>query len=219
MQKDWKERLLLIERTGAKIYLFASANFITRDTAKFMSEHGVYMICLGLENINTEYQKNKNLDEAVGYLKEFGIYTYLSFIVNPLEIIGQDEGKIFYGKLMNRFYELKPEMVTGNFLMPFKGTKLWDEYYAFVDESDYKDYDSKSAFLIKNKVVREKMEFFMFYYQWLYYTSDVYNKMRFPHSLNEYPMFENGCDTLSIRFKELYEQFRPKYEHLWNKRA
>ena len=40
---------------------------------------------------------------------------------------------------------------------------------AFVDESDYKDYDSKSAFLIKNKVVRKKMEFFMFYYQWLYY--------------------------------------------------
>ena len=209
MQKDWKERLKLIEKTGAKIYLFSSANYVTEESSKFMAEHNVYMICLGLENINTEYKKNKNLDKAVGYLKKYGIYTYLSFIVNPLEIIGQDEGKEYYNRLMKRFFELKPEMVTGNFLMPFRGTALWDQYYAYVSESDYKDYDSKSAFLVKNDVLRKKMEFYLFYYQWMYYTSDEYRLIR-----------NFTCnDTLHARFEELCKEFRVKYERLWNVRA
>lgn len=210
MQKDWKERLKLINKIGAKIYLFSSANFITQEVARYMKDNGVYMICLGLENINTEYKKNANIDNAVKYLKEVGIYTYLSFIVNPLEIIGKEEGESFYGRLMERLFELKPEMITGNFLMPFKGTALWDKYYAFVDESDYKDYDSKSAFLIKNKVVRKKMEFFMFYYQWIYYNSEIYNK--------EVRKFACG-DTLHERFLELYCKFKPQYERMWNVRA
>jgi len=209
MQKDWKERLKLINKIGAKIYLFSSANFITQEVAKYMKENGVYMICLGLENINTEYKKNVNIDNAVKYLKDVGIYVYLSFIVNPLEIIGKEEGEAFYSRLMDRFFELKPEMVTGNFLMPFKGTGLWDKYYAYVDEDDYKYYDSKSAFLIKNKVVRSKMEFFMFYYQWLYYNSSVYNEMR-KFAIN---------DTLHLRFVELYDKFKPQYERMWNVRA
>jgi len=213
LQKDWKERLSIINRTGARIYLFASANLLNEDMVKYFKENNVYMVCLGLEDITVDYSKNKKLSEAVKLLKKYGIFTYLSFIVNPLKIIGKEKGIDFYRRLIDRFQELQPEMVCGNFLMPFRGTKLWDEYYAFVSPEDYKDYDSKSAFLVKNPVVRKKMEFFMFYYQYLYYTSSFYNEnvRKFKNDGKE--------DTLYLRFEELKEKFVPIYERIWNVRA
>lgn len=209
LQKDWPLRLEIIEKTGAKIYLFASANLLDEKKIKFLAEHNVYMVCLGLEDITVAYGKNRNLDEVCRLLSTYGIKKYLSFIVNPLKIIGREAGEEFYRKLMARLQELAPEMVCGNFLMPFRGTKIWDEYYAFVSREDYKHYDSKTAFLIRNQVVREKMHFFMFLYQWLYYTSDFYQK--------NVRKFDVG-DTLHLRFEELYKQFRPRYERIWNVR-
>jgi len=209
LQKDWPEKLEIIEKVGAKIYLFASANLLDEEKIRFMAKHNVYMACLGLEDITVEYEKNRDLDKIVKLLKKYGIYVYLSFIVDPLKIIGREPGKKFYEKLMKRFYELAPEMVCGNFLMPFRGTKIWDKYYAFVSPKDYKHYNSKTAFLIRNPIVREKMHFFMFWYQWLYYTSDFYNNNVRKFAVN---------DTLHMRFLELYEQFRPRYEKFWDVR-
>lgn len=210
LQKDWQKRLEIIASTGAKIYLFASANLLTESMVQIFAANNVYMVCLGLENINDKYAKNHNLDEACKLLQKYGIYVYLSFIVNPFEIVGAAEGKNFYQRLLSRFEELKPAMVCGNFLMPFRGTALWDKYYHLISEEDYKEYNSKSAFLIKNKVVRAKMEFFMFYYQNLYYKSKFYN---------EYIRTFNCGDTLSLRFKQLERQFIPIYERYWNERG
>jgi len=209
LQKDWPKRLEIIEETGAKIYLFASANLLNEEKIKTMKDHNVYMVCLGLEDITVDYVKNKNLDAVINLLKKHGIYTYLSFIVDPLKIIGREAGKEFYQKLMARLYELGPEMICGNFLMPFRGTKIWDKYYAFVSREDYKHYNSKTAFLIRNQIVREKMQFFMFWHQWLYFTSDFYNQ-----NVRKFEV----QDTLHLRFLELYESFRPKYEKLWDVR-
>ena len=145
-------------------------------------------------------------------MKLFGVDSgvfYFYKIVNPLKIIGQEAGKKFYDGLMTRFHELAPEMVCGNFLMPFRGTKIWDEYYPFVSREDYKHYDSKTAFLIRNQVVREKMHFFMFWNQWLYYTSDFYAK-----NVRKFVIH----DTLHLRFMELYNQLRPEYERIWDVR-
>lgn len=212
MQSDWKKRLSLIHSAlpETKIYLFASANTLKEDGIKTMAEMGVYMICLGLEDPTSFYGKNKNLDEVAKTMKSYGIKIYLSFIVNPLKIIGREEGSNFYKILSDRFEELRPEMVCGNFLMPFRGTKIWDDYYAYVSPEDYKDYDSKTPFLIRNPVVREKMKFFLFYYQWQYYTSDFYK-----HNVREFAV----GDTLHIRFKQLNNQFVPIYEKYWDVRA
>lgn len=208
-QKDWQYRLNLIHFyfPSTKIYLFGSANTINENAIKFMAEHGVYMICLGLEDVTVKYNKNKKLDTVVETLKKYGIYTYLSFIVNPLKIVGREEGKAFYQLLLNRLFELKPEMVCGNFLMPFRGTKLWDNYYHLISPEDYVHYTSKEPFLIRNEILREKMKFFMFWYQWEYFTSNIYN--------NEVRTF--ACyDTLHRRFLELYKEFECKYRKLWN---
>ena len=94
--------------------------------------------------------------------------------------------------------------------MPFKGTKLWDDYYQFVSTDDYKYYDSKTPFLVRNQVLREKMQFFMFFYQWKYYTSEFYNK--------QVRRFECN-DTLHQRFVELKEDFYTRYESIWNVRC
>lgn len=212
LQKDWVERLEIISSAlpKTKLYLFASANLLDDLSLSIMKENNVYMICLGLEDVTVDYKKNKELNEVCKRLKNFGIYAYLSFIVNPLKIVGREEGEQFYKKLMDRLYELKPEMICGNFLMPFKGTKLWDDYYQFVGEDDYKYFDSKTPFLVRNRILREKMQFFMFYYQWIYYTSDVYN--------NEIRKFACG-DTLHQRFKELKEDFFKRYESFWDVRC
>ena len=212
MQKDWKERLTIIYNAfpQTKKYLFASANTLNEERIEFMRDRGVYMICLGLEDPTKSYSKNKTLDHVVDICKQHGMYTYLSFIVNPLEIIGKEQAQKFYEILMNRIYELRPEMVCGNFLMPFRGTKLWDKYYAHVSEDDYAHYDSKTPFLVKNAVLQEKMKFFMFWYQWVYYTSDVYNKNVRQFAVN---------DMLHLRFVELYEKFKVKYERIWDCRA
>jgi len=213
MQRDWQERLSIIHAAlpETKLYLFASANTITsQEKADYLAANGVYMVCLGLEDPTKDYAKNKTMDTVVGYLKKAGIYIYLSFIVDPLAIVGREEGEAFYQKLNKRFIELAPEMVCGNFLMPFRGTGLWDRYYQFVGPEDYKYYDSKTPFLVRNPILREKMKFWMFWYQWKYFTSKFYNI-----SVRK---FDTG-DTLNLRFIELYDEFMPRYERIWNTRA
>ncbi len=201
LQRDWKEKLKIINQLGAKIYLFASSNLCTEENIKFMKENGVYMICLGLEDITVEYGKNKELDKTCRLLHKYGIYVYLSFIVDPLKINTDQKSFDFYKKLLSRFKELKPEMVCGNFLMPFRGTKIWDKYKDYVGREDFKDYNSKSAFLEKDKLRRFKDEYDMFYYQYIYYHSIFYKE-----NIREF----NTNDTLYLRFEELKREFAYK---------
>lgn len=201
LQNDWKEKLAIIKGTGAKIYLFASANLLSEENVRYMKENNVYMICLGLEDITVEYGKNKRLDEVCELLHKYGIYVYLSFIVNPTKIDTDEKASDFYDRLLKRFYKLKPEMVCGNFLMPFRGTALWEEYKELITFEDFKYYDSKSAFLEKDPDRRLKDEFDMFYYQWIYYNSILYNR--------EIRKFDVQ-DTLHLRFLELKREFENK---------
>jgi hypothetical protein len=86
---------------------------------------------------------------------------------------------------------------------------------SFENPDNYKDYDSKSAFLIKNPVLRKKMEFFMYYYQAKYYRSSFYKE-------NVRTFCKENADeqdTLCERFMELDSKFIPMFEELWNKRA
>jgi len=195
---DFEERIKIIATPGAKIYMFSPANKLTKEVADIMKKNNVYMVCLGLEDPRVTYEKNENLGGAIELLKERGIYTYLSYIVNPLDVVGAEEGQAFYTLLMNKLRLYKPEMICGNFLMPFPGTREWDKYYQLISERDFIHYDSKTPFLIKNEVARKKMEYYLFWYQWLYYTSDFYK--------NEVREFEVG-DTLHKRFVELKEHF------------
>ena len=161
-------------------------------------------IIKGLNN-RIEFFKNKKLDEVCEILHNYGIMVYLSFIVNPLKIKTQNESNEFYTKLISRFCDLKPEMVCGNFLMPFRGTKIWEDYKDLVKEEDFDLYNSKSAFLEKDLINRTRMEYEMFYYQWLYYNSEFYKE--------NVRSFHTG-DTLEERFIELRKEFEGKENKL-----
>lgn len=187
-QPDWNERLRLIGELGARLYLFASADTITLDIAKTLAKNGVYMVCLGLEDITQNYAKNKRLDEAVAALHACGVYVYLSYIVNPLVWTKQ-----LYRKLYERIWSLLPEMISANFLLPFPRTAMWKKYGHLVPFEDYRLFDSKHAVLV-DKSERERHEFELFWYQWKYYTSKRYNaKVR---------KFDCG-DTLWHKFDKL----------------
>jgi len=198
LQKDYEIKLKEIAKTKAKIYLFASANTLTPEVVDVLAKNNVYMVCLGLEDPTKDYAKNFKLKQAVDLLKQRGIYTYLSFIVDPLEVIGAEKAKNFYKLLYKRFEELKPEMVCGNFLMPFPGTPMWDKYYHLISKEDFRYYDSKTPFLIKNEIVIAKMKYFMFEAQWRFFNSKLYN--------NQIRKF-NANDTLHLRFLELKQEF------------
>jgi len=200
MQHDWIDRLKIISEIKAKIYLFASANSLNEDIIKTLKKYNVYMICLGLEEITKTYTKNKNLDYVVSLLKKYGIYTYLSFIINPLDVVGENNRKSYFEKLMKRIYELSPEMICGNFLMPFPGTIIWDKYSHLINKSDYKYYNSKIPFLVKDKNEQKQIRLALFNYQYEYYYSDFYNNHI--REFNDDTLWDK-IEGLSYYFKEL----------------
>lgn len=210
LQRDWREKLAIISQLGAKIYLFASSNLCTEDNVKYMKDHGVYMVCLGLEDVMVDYAKNKELDRTCNLFHRYGIYVYLSFIVDPTKINSKAKSDAYYAKLLARFHELRPEMVCGNFLMPFRGTPIWEDYKHLITREDFKFYTSKSAFLEKDLNMRRWDEYNLFHYQWLYYTSDFYN--------HEIRQFATG-DTLHLRFKELKHEFEESGNYQWQPEA
>ncbi len=199
LHKDWKERLAIIKRTGAKLILFSSSNLLLKNnTIETLKKNNVYMVSIGIDNINSPTIKNKNIETAINKLKEYKIYAGLDFIVDSESIVTENARTEFYTRLLEVFKWLKPEMVSGTFLVPFKGTTLWNKYSSKVNENDYVFYNGKTAFLIKNNELREKIHFDMFWYQWLYFTSELYNtKVR--HFFIE--------DTLHKKFMELYRYF------------
>jgi len=205
LQNDFEERLRIIARLDAKIYMFGSANTLTKKVMDKLKEYGVYMICIGLEDPTKTYAKNKTLDKVVAGLKDRGIYTYLSFIVNPLEVVGAVKATAFYKALKERVYHLMPEMICGNFLMPFPGTPIWDDYYHLISEDDFKEYDSKTPFLIKNRVVHDKMRYYMFKFQWDYFMSSKYDQQVRDFEVE---------DTLHLRFLELKRYFDEVYRSI-----
>jgi radical SAM superfamily enzyme YgiQ (UPF0313 family) len=163
-----------------------------------MAANGVYMICLGLEEPTKNYIKNKKLDEACALLKKYNIMIYMSFIIDPLKAIAEQDEAELYRILEERVYELQPEMICGNFLMPFPGTPLWDSYADKVKAEMYKHYTSKIPFLCEEQESHDRQKYNMFRFQWEYFTSDFYN--------TNVRKFETN-DTLHLRFKQLYARF------------
>lgn len=201
LQRDWKERLKIVNESmpNTKIYTFASANTLKEPTIKYMAEHNVYMVCLGLEEPTKNYIKNKKLDEVTAMLKRYGIMVYMSFIIDPLKTITEEDEKTLYSILEERIIELKPEMVCGNFLMPFPGTPLWDNYKEKVTPEMYKYYNSKIPFLVgDNKDILNRQKYQMYRFQWDYFNSEFYNK--------NIRTFRTG-DTLDLRFRQLNCRF------------
>lgn len=177
------------------LYSFGTATTLTDEKMKFLADNNWHSLNLGLEEINTTYRKNKDLAKAIELGKKYGIQINLSFIVN-------DHGKSLneslkdYHALFKAFCDYKPAMVAANFMMPFPGTGIWDEYKHRVTEDDFIKYDSKTPIFAKEKLA-DWHKHMAVAVQLAYYHSDAYAENR---------NFHNG-DNLNLRFNELEKQF------------
>ncbi|MDE2101343.1 MAG: radical SAM protein [Patescibacteria group bacterium] len=177
------------------LYSFGTATTLTDEKMKFLADNNWHSLNLGLEEINTTYRKNKDLARAIELGKKYGVKINFSFIVN-------DYGKSLneslrdYHALFQAFVDYKPAMVAANFMMPFPGTGIWDEYKHRVTEDDFVKFDSKTPIFSKEKLA-DWHKHMAVAVQLAYYHSDEYKEVRDFH-----------CgDNLDLRFRELEKQF------------
>lgn len=175
------------------LYSFGTGHAMNDTKTRALAENNWHSLCFGLEDVGVKYRKNLGLAEAARLCHEYGINITLSFIVN-------DDGKTIeeatknYHAIYEAFVSLKPRQVCANFLMPFPGTGIWDQYKDRIDESDWDQYDSKTPILCEPEL-REWHQHMAVAVQLAYYYS------------KHYPAdFEIG-DTQHLRFIELAERF------------
>jgi radical SAM superfamily enzyme YgiQ (UPF0313 family) len=199
-QKQWMSYLNIIRSKfeQSKLYFFSTSNELDKEKIQLLKENNTHIICLGLENPSLSYPKNQKLVEICNLLHEYNIYIYLSYIYDPL----YSDKNSYYSELEKILKILKPTMITANFLMPFPKTKIWSKYAHLINEKDYKYYNSKEPFIIRNNEINKELKYDLWKFQIDYYTSTIYKDIR---------NFECG-DTLHIRFQELDKQFN-KGEH------
>lgn len=191
------EIALLFKDKFRILYSFGTGAVMAKrpDLIHCLVENGWHSLNFGLEDIGTKYKKNVNLKMATENCKRNGMKYVMSFIVN-------DDGKDIvaaranYQALYEAFCDLGPSQVCANFLMPFPGTKIWDQYKDRVGDSDFNKFDSKTPLFCSGelKTWHKRM---LVAVQLKYYFSDAYKRVR---------NFECG-DTLHLRMMELAREF------------
>lgn len=175
------------------IYSFGTGNAMNEEKVRLLADNNWSTLCFGLEDVGKDYRKNKHLARAVELCHRFDVGVSLSFIVND-DKKTKEEATANYHALYQAFSELQPVQVCANFIMPFPGTGIWDQYKDRMKEEDFESYDSKTPLLCDPKL-RKWHQHMMVAVQLAYYYSD-----RYPRN------FESG-DTQHLRFLELAEQY------------
>lgn len=194
----FKEVVALYGNNGQNfqtLYSFGTATALSEEKFKTLSQHGWHSLNLGLEEINTDYRKNRHLEEAAKLGAKYGVMINLSFIVNDFEK-SLNESLRDYHLLFDAFLAYRPGMVAANFMMPFPGTGIWKKYKNRVTEDDFIKFDSKTPIFSQGDLA-EWHKHMAVAVQLAYYYSDDYQKHR---------KFTNG-DNLHLRFEELQKQF------------
>jgi radical SAM superfamily enzyme YgiQ (UPF0313 family) len=173
---DWKERLELIKESTDKIYLFASADMVTKETVRILKKNRVWMVSMGMEDITMQYPKNRNLHNAIKILKDADIFVDLSFIINPSTLKNINEEMELFRQIKRKLFSYMPERICGNFLIPFPGTMISKKYH--IKPNKYRLMTGKSAILSKNKNQKNRLERMLINIQLDYFMSSEYNEMR-----------------------------------------
>lgn len=162
---------------------------------KCLVDNGWHSLNFGLEDIGEKYRKNINLKLATENCKKNGMKYVMSFIVNDN---GKDinAARANYNALFDAFCDLGPSQVCANFLMPFPGTKIWNDFKDRVQSTDFDKFDSKTPLFCSSEL-KEWHKRMLVAVQLKYYRSNAYKKVR---------TFECG-DTLHLRMVELEQEF------------
>lgn len=179
------------------LYSFGTSTVYAKrpEVLKTLKNNGWHSLNIGLEDIGVKYKKNLNMKLGVENIHKAGLNHVMSFIVND-QGKTKEEARANYKALYEAFVDLKPLQVCANFLMPFPGTKLWNEHSNRFKAEDFDKFDSKTP-LFSEGAFAEWHKRMLVAVQLKYYYSDEYAKFRDFH-----------CgDTLDLRMKELAKEF------------
>jgi len=180
------------------LYSFGTSGVYAKhpEILKVLKENGWHSLNIGLEDVGVKYKKNINLKLGVENIHKNGLRHVMSFIVND-DGKTEEEARANYRALYDAFIDLKPLQVCANFLMPFPGTKLWENYKHRVTSADFDRFDSKTP-VFTGGALGEWHKRMLVSVQLKYYTSEIYNK--------QVREFECG-DLLHLRMNELAKEF------------
>jgi radical SAM superfamily enzyme YgiQ (UPF0313 family) len=192
--RNIKEIAQLFKGKFRMVYSFGTGNVMAQreDIVRGLAECGWHSFNFGLEDVGTQYRKNKLLKQATENCNKYGVQYPLSFIVNDDK--PKDEAAENYRQLYKAFCDLKPSQVCANFLMPMPGSGLWERYKGRIKESDFEKYDSKTPLLCDPSLVEWHKRMIVLV-QVAYYFSEHYPR--------------NFCcgDVLHRRVTELAEEY------------
>ena len=141
-------------------------------------------------------RKNKKFYETCVECFNEGLQTQIAFIINPVEVSDPKKEAEMYEVLNDMVEKCKPTMLSGNFLMPFPGTRIARKFN--IKTEDYHKFILKSASLLLNdQTTINRLEQNMYQFQLNYFESDTYNKIR---------KFRCG-DVLDLKYQQLAKIF------------
>lgn len=178
MLDDWETRLdvLLEQQFAEKYHCFASADQIKGKTKKIL-EKGIHLVNLDFGMPRHLEKKNKKFYETCMECFDAGLQTQVSFIINPVEVVAINKEQQMYHILNDMVLKCKPTMLSGNFLMPFPGTKIAKKFN--ISPADYHKFILKSArLLIDDESIITRLERNMYEFQLNYFESVEYQKLR-----------------------------------------
>lgn len=180
------------------LYSFGTSGVFAKrpELLKLLKDSGWHSLNIGLEDVGVKYKKNLNLKVGVENIHRNGLKHVMSFIVND-DGKTEAEARANYNALYEAFVDLKPLQVCANFLMPFPGTKIYDNYKHRPEAQDFDKFDSKTP-IFSTGPFAEWHKKMLVAVQMKYYMSDSYNK--------NVRKFDCG-DTLHLRMRELAQEF------------
>lgn len=197
MLDDWDARLDILrnEELSEKYHCFASADKI-KGHAKKILEKGIQLVNLDFGIPKRIEKKNKKFYETCIECFDEGLQTQIAFIINPVEVSDPKKEDEMYEILNDMVEKCKPTMLSGNFLMPFPGTRIARKFN--IKTEDYHKFILKSASLLLNdQATINRLEHNMYQFQLNYFESNAYNKIR---------KFRCG-DVLDLKYQQLAKIF------------
>ena len=199
MLPDHVRRIETLNRVGLarRYHCFASADQVLRCDLPRLVENGLVLVNMDYGDPFKTYLKNDRIAKACQLLRRHGILVQMSYIIDPTQVLDRRNEDHAYDILEKMTRSCHPAMLSGNFLMPFPGTPIFERYEII----DYDNYILKSPrLLVKDLEVCERMEQKMFWFQQEYLESDFYNL--------EIRSFRNDPpDVLELKFDVLRRIF------------
>lgn len=140
----------IISESGFRIvYSFATASSLTKEKILLLKNSRWHSLCIGAEQATSKLIKNKNFDKAIELCKESNIGIALSFIVDDSNTMSEIEKQ--FRIIKEKAFKYMPIKLSINFLKPFPGTAIFEQYKNKMSSISYNDFAFDYPLFSKDK--------------------------------------------------------------------